>query len=94
MRHIHYVTKEITLEALRDTGYEVVDSFYTRWGIDLFYPSWDVVRQKDTPIKTGLRKASSARPVRAQSRPGGTRYARVVADGARALTPRCASSES
>jgi hypothetical protein len=35
----------------------VVDSFYTRWGIDLFYPSWDVVRQKDTPIKTGLRKA-------------------------------------
>ena len=57
MGHIHYFTKEITLEPLRDTGYEVVDSFYTRWGIDLFYPSWDVVRQKDTPIKTGLRKA-------------------------------------
>jgi SAM-dependent methyltransferase len=56
MGHIHYFTKEITFEALRDTGYEVVDSFYTRWGIELFYPSWDMVRRDDRPIKTGVRK--------------------------------------
>jgi SAM-dependent methyltransferase len=56
MGHIHYFTKDIALEALRDTGYEVVDSFYTRWGIDLFYPSWEAVRQKETPVKTGMRK--------------------------------------
>lgn len=57
MGHIHYFTKDIALEALRDTGYKVVDSFYTRWGIDLFYPSWEAVRHKDTPVKTGMRKA-------------------------------------
>jgi SAM-dependent methyltransferase len=57
MGHIHYFTKEIALEALRDTGYEVVDSFYTRWGIDLFYPTWESLRDKDTPVKTGMRKA-------------------------------------
>jgi hypothetical protein len=28
--HIHYFTKEIALEILKDTGYEVIDYFYTR----------------------------------------------------------------
>lgn len=57
MGHIHYFTKDLALEALRDTGYEPLEWFYTRWGIDLFYPSWEAVRRKDTPLKTGLRKA-------------------------------------
>jgi len=57
MGHLHYFTKDLALEALTDSGFEVVDWFYTRWGIDNFYPTWRVVRDKDTPVKTGLRKA-------------------------------------
>lgn len=34
-RHIHYFTKETALETLRDTGYEVLDYFYTPRCIEL-----------------------------------------------------------
>lgn len=33
--HIHYFTKETALELLRDTGYDVIDSFYTGSSVDL-----------------------------------------------------------
>lgn len=33
--HLHYFTKETTLQALHDTGYEVLDCFYTARGNDL-----------------------------------------------------------
>lgn len=33
--HIHYFTKETALESLRDTGYEVLDYFYTAGYVDL-----------------------------------------------------------
>ena len=33
--HIHYFTKEIALQMLRDLGYEVIDSFFTGASIDL-----------------------------------------------------------
>jgi SAM-dependent methyltransferase len=56
--HLHYFTKDIALELLGDTGHEVVDWFYTPWGIDLYYPSWQAVRQSDAPVKRGLRKAT------------------------------------
>jgi hypothetical protein len=33
--HIHYFTKEIALEALKDSGYEVLDYFYTAGYVEL-----------------------------------------------------------
>lgn len=33
--HLHYFTKETVLETLKDTGYEVLDYFYTPRTIDL-----------------------------------------------------------
>lgn len=38
--HIHYFTKEIALAALKDTGYEVLDSFYTRGPVELPNQGW------------------------------------------------------
>ena len=38
--HIHYFTKETVLETLRDTGYTIVDYFYTSGSIDLPNQSW------------------------------------------------------
>jgi cyclopropane fatty-acyl-phospholipid synthase-like methyltransferase len=33
--HIHYFTKDLALEALKDTGYEIVDHFYTGTATEL-----------------------------------------------------------
>ncbi len=33
--HLHYFSKETALETLKDTGYEVIDRFYTRSSIEL-----------------------------------------------------------
>ncbi len=33
--HLHYFTKDTALQALRDTGYQVEDWFYTAGGVDL-----------------------------------------------------------
>jgi len=33
--HVHYFTKEIAIRILQDSGYEVVDSFYTRRSLEL-----------------------------------------------------------
>jgi len=33
--HIHYFSKETALETLKDTGYEIIDYFYTPGAIDL-----------------------------------------------------------
>jgi cyclopropane fatty-acyl-phospholipid synthase-like methyltransferase len=38
--HIHLFTKEIALAALKDTGYEVVDYFYTRGSLEVPNRSW------------------------------------------------------
>jgi cyclopropane fatty-acyl-phospholipid synthase-like methyltransferase len=38
--HIHYFTKETALAALTDTGYEIVDCFYTNSAIDLPNRGW------------------------------------------------------
>lgn len=38
--HLHYFTKEIALTALRDTGYEVVDHFYTSGSLELPNRGW------------------------------------------------------
>ena len=38
--HIHYFTKETVLETLRDTGYTIIDYFYTSGSIDLPNQSW------------------------------------------------------
>jgi len=38
--HIHYFTKEIALAALKDTGYEVTDYFYTRGNQELPNLDW------------------------------------------------------
>lgn len=38
--HIHYFTRDIALAVLEDTGYEVVDSFYTCGSIDLPAQGW------------------------------------------------------
>lgn len=38
--HIHYFTKEIALAALQDTGYEVIDHFYTGDSLELPNRSW------------------------------------------------------
>lgn len=38
--HIHYFTKETALETLRDTGYEVIDYFYTRGCLELPDRGW------------------------------------------------------
>jgi SAM-dependent methyltransferase len=33
--HLHFFNRELALQALRDAGCAVLDSFYTPWGIDL-----------------------------------------------------------
>jgi len=38
--HIHYFTKETALAALKDTGHEIVDHFYTPGGLELSGLSW------------------------------------------------------
>ena len=38
--HIHYFTKETAFETLKDTGYTIVDYFYTSGSIDLPNQSW------------------------------------------------------
>lgn len=38
--HIHYFTKETALEALKDTGYDIVDYFYTNSAIELPNRGW------------------------------------------------------
>lgn len=38
--HIHYFTKETALEALKDTGYEIVDYFYTGGSLELPNRRW------------------------------------------------------
>jgi hypothetical protein len=38
--HIHYFTKETALATLKDTGYEVVDYFYTNGSLELPNLGW------------------------------------------------------
>ncbi len=38
--HIHYFTKETALATLEDTGYEIIDHFYTSSSLDLPTTSW------------------------------------------------------
>ncbi len=38
--HLHYFTKDTALAALRDTGYEVIDHFYTSWALELPNRAW------------------------------------------------------
>lgn len=38
--HIHYFTKETALETLKDTGYEIVDYFYTKSSLELPNIGW------------------------------------------------------
>jgi cyclopropane fatty-acyl-phospholipid synthase-like methyltransferase len=38
--HIHYFTKETALETLRDTGYEIIDYFYTAGASELPNRGW------------------------------------------------------
>jgi len=40
--HIHYFTQETALETLKDTGYEIVDWFYTCGGVELRNQGWKV----------------------------------------------------
>jgi len=40
MGHIHYFTKETALAALEDTGYEVLDHFYTSGSVELPSQGW------------------------------------------------------
>jgi hypothetical protein len=35
VRHIHYFTKDIALSTLKDTGYEIIDYFYTAGALEL-----------------------------------------------------------
>jgi len=38
--HIHYFTKEIALETLKDTGYSIIDYFYTASSLELSNFGW------------------------------------------------------
>ena len=40
--HLHYFTAESAIATLKDSGYQIVDYFYTNGGIDLFmkHPSY------------------------------------------------------
>ena len=38
--HIHYFTKETALETLKDTGYEIIDYFYTGGSLELPNRGW------------------------------------------------------
>ena len=38
--HIHYFTKETALETLKDTGYEIIDYFYTAGSVELPNRKW------------------------------------------------------
>ena len=38
--HIHYFTKETALETLKDTGYEIIDYFYTAGSLELPNRGW------------------------------------------------------
>lgn len=44
--HIHYFTKETALETLRDTGYEVIDYFYTAGSLELPNRGWKATLMK------------------------------------------------
>ncbi len=33
--HLHYFTKDTAIATLKDCGYEVIDSFYTKWSFEL-----------------------------------------------------------
>jgi hypothetical protein len=48
--HLHYFTKETALAALQETGYEVVDHFYTRGSLELSNRDWKKKLMK-TPRK-------------------------------------------
>ena len=94
MGHIHYFTKEITLEALRDTGYEVVGLVLHALGHRPVLPVLGVSAPQGHADQDGAAQGPSAQPVRAEPGSGGPRHARVVVDGARPLTPRSASNVS
>lgn len=38
--HIHYFTKETAIATLEDTGYEIIDYFYTNYPLDCLSPKW------------------------------------------------------
>lgn len=38
--HIHYFTKETALETLKDTGYSIIDHFYTGGSLELPNRGW------------------------------------------------------
>ena len=38
--HIHYFTKDTALSTLQETGYEIIDWFYTRADLELPKPTW------------------------------------------------------
>ncbi len=38
--HIHYFTKETALETIKDTGYEIIDYFYTAGSLELSKQGW------------------------------------------------------
>ena len=42
--HLHFFTKEIALQVLKDNGYEIIDHFYTIEPVDDF--PWDEVKRK------------------------------------------------
>lgn len=44
--HLHYFTKETALATLRDTGYEVVDHFYTSGSLELPNRGWKAILLK------------------------------------------------
>src|SRR5829696_2782998 len=56
MGHLHSFTKGLAFEALEAAGFQVVDSLYTPWGLDLHYPSWRAVWAAESRVKGTLRK--------------------------------------
>jgi len=44
--HIHYFTKETAFAALEETGYEVIDYFYTKGSLDIKKQSWKTSMMK------------------------------------------------
>jgi hypothetical protein len=51
--HIHYFTKETALETLKDTGYSIIDYFYTRGAVELPNRGWKANLLK-IPRKVGF----------------------------------------
>lgn len=52
--HLHYFTKDLALAALKDTGYEILDSFYTNGALELTSHSWKTALLK-LPRKLAFR---------------------------------------